>query len=76
MKRKKQIILCATLLVVGLLIFILQLFVFEAPNGVLGFILCLASIYLIFGSIIKLCKISGRFKNTLFDVLDLLFFIR
>lgn len=76
MKKENQIILCTILLVIGLLSFILQVFVFEAPNGVLGFMLCLFSIYLIIGSIIKLCKLSKKIKNTLIDALDLLFFIK
>lgn len=76
MKKENQIILCKILLVIGLISFILQIFVFEAPNGVIGFLLCLFSIYLIIGSIIKLCKLSEKFKNTLLDTLDLLFFIR
>ena len=75
MKRKTQIVLCLTLLVLGLISFILQIFVFSAPDGVLGFLLCLFSIYLMMGSIFKLCKLSERFKNTLLDTLDLLFFI-
>lgn len=76
MKRKNQIILCSALLVMGLLIFILQLFVFEYPDGFLGFIVCLISIYLILGSILRLCKISKTFKSYLLDFLDLLFFIK
>lgn len=76
MKRENQIILCIALLIVGLLGFILQVFVFEAPDGILGFLLCLCSIYLILGSIIKLCKLSNRFKETLFTSIDFLFFIR
>lgn len=76
MKKETQIILCIVLLVVGLLIFNLQVFVFEAPDGVLGFILCLSSLYLIIGSILKLCKLSKKIKNILLDTLDLLFFIR
>ena len=76
MKRETKIILCIVLLIIGLLIFNLQVFVFEAPDGVLGFILCLFSVYLIIGSIIKLSKLSKKFKNTLLDTLDLLFFIR
>lgn len=76
MKRKTQIILCIILLLLGLLGFTLQIFIFEAPDGILGFILCLINIYLMIGSIIKLCKLSKMFKNTLLDALDLLFFIR
>ncbi len=76
MKKESQIVLCIVLLAIGISGFILQLFVFEAPNGVLGFLMCLFNIYLIIGSIIKLCKISKIFKNSLLDILDLLFFIR
>jgi len=76
MKKENQIILCTILLVIGLLGFILQLFVFEAPNGILGFLLCVTNIYLIIFSIIKLCKISEKFKNFLINIVDLLFFIK
>lgn len=76
MKKENQIMLCAILLVIGLVGFILQIFIFEAPDGFLGFILCLLNIYLIIGSIIRLCKLSKKFKNTFLDVLDILFFIR
>lgn len=76
MKKQTKIILCILLLVIGLLSFTLQLFVFEAPDGIVGFLLCLISIYLIVGSIIKLCQLSTKIKNLIFDILDLLFFIR
>lgn len=76
MKKQTKIRLCIMLLVIGLSSFILQLYVFEAPNGILGFLLCLTSIYLIIGSIIKLCQLSNKIKNSIFDILDLLFFIR
>lgn len=76
MKKQTKIILCILLLVIGLLSFTLQLFVFEAPDGIVGFLLCLISIYLIVGSIIKLCQLSAKIKNSIFDILDLLFFIR
>lgn len=76
MKKQTKIYLCLVLLLIGLLSFTLQLFVFEAPDGIVGFLLCLISIYLIMGSIIKLCQLSTKMKNTIFDILDLLFFIR
>lgn len=76
MKKQSKINLCFALLAIGLATFILQLFVFEAPNGIPGFLLCLASIYLIGGSIFKLCQLSSKIKNTIFDILDLLFFIK
>lgn len=76
MKKQTKINLCIILLIMGITSFILQLFVFEAPNGIFGFLLCLTSIYLIIGSIIKLCQLSTKIKNSIFDILDLLFFIR
>ncbi len=76
MKKQTKINLCIMLLLIGLLSFILQVFIFEAPNGIIGFLLCLTSIYLIIGSIIKLCQLSTKIKNSIFDILDLLFFIR
>ncbi len=76
MKKQTKINLCIMLLLIGLLSFILQIFIFEAPDGIIGFLLCLISIYLIIGSIIKLCQLSTKIKNSIFDILDLLFFIR
>lgn len=76
MKKQTKITICIILLTIGILSFTLQLFVFEAPDGILGFLLCLTSIYLILGSLIKMCQLSSRLKNTIFDILDLLFFIK
>lgn len=70
---KKKIILYSSFLILGLLIFILQLFIFEAPDGVVGFLLCLGSIYLMMGGFIKLCKLSKKFRSTVLEVVDLLF---
>lgn len=75
MKKQTKINLCIILLILGLTSFILQLFVFEAPDGFIGFLLCLISIYLIMGSVYKLCKLSKKFKDFLLNILDLLFFI-
>lgn len=76
MKKQTKINICIMLLSLGILSFVLQLFVFEAPDGFWGFLLCLTSIYLIIGSVIKLCKLSANIKNSILDILDLLFFIR
>lgn len=75
MKKRNKIILYSILLVLGLLILNLQAFVFEAPDVFLGFIVCIISVYLILGSIIKLCKLSKTFSNTLLASLDILFWI-
>lgn len=76
MKNRTNIILCIIAFLIGLTSFILQLFVFEAPNGVLGFLLCLVSIYLIIGSIIKLCQLNEKIKDIILNILDMLFFIK
>ncbi len=76
MKKQTQINICFMLLVIGLTSFILQLFVFEAPNGNIGLLLCLTSIAFIIGSIIKLCQLSESIKNVILSILDALFFIR
>lgn len=75
MKKKRQIILYSILLVLSLLVFISEIFIFQKPDGILGFLICLMSIYLIFGSTFKLCKLSKKFSNTLLASLDLLFWI-
>lgn len=75
MKIKNKLILYSVLLTLGLLIFILELFVFQKPDGIAGLIICIISIYLIVGSIVKLCKLSEKFANALPNVLDLLFWL-
>ena len=46
MAERKQKIIFGILLVLGLTIFILQIFIFQAPNGVIGFLICLLSVEL------------------------------
>lgn len=75
MKNVNKIILYCTLLILGLIIFILQIFIFQKPDGILGLIICIISVELILGSIIKMCKLNSKFKNTLLASLDLLFWI-
>lgn len=73
MKERKQTIISSIFLIIGILTFILQLFVFEAPDGILGFIICLISILIIEFSIIKLYKTNKRFKESFTRLLDMLF---
>lgn len=72
-EKKTKIYLYMTLLIIAISSFILQIFVFEAPDSIIGFGLCLINIYLIFGSIIKLCKLNTKIKYSIFSILDLLF---
>lgn len=73
MKERKQTIISSIFLIIGILTFILQIFVFEAPDGILGFIICLISILTIEFSIIKLYKTNKKFKEIFTSLLDMLF---
>ncbi len=75
MKKRTKIYLWLSLLILGLLSFNLQLFVFEAPDGTLGFLLCLTSIVLMIASVIRMCQLSTRIHQFVVDILDLLSFI-
>lgn len=74
MKKKANKPLCWLLLILGIVVF-LWMMIFESPDGIIGFILCVGSIYLIIGAIIRLCKTSPRFEKIFFNVLDLLFYL-
>lgn len=75
MSKTNKIILYSVLLLIGLLTFILEIFIFQKPDGLLGLIICISSIYITLGSIIKLCKLSDRLKNTILQSIDILFFL-
>lgn len=72
MKLKNQIILYSVILLIGLTAFLLELFVFEI-DGILGFLITLISIYIMIGSIIKLYKLSSRFKGVIKSIINFLF---
>ena len=73
MKNKTN--LCIILLILGLIIFISELFVFQKTDGILGLCICIISSYLILESLIKLCKLSKKFSHTLLTLLDILFWL-
>lgn len=58
----------------GISIFILQVFVFESPDEFIGYLLCMFCFILTICSFIKLFKISKTFHEFLKDFLELLFF--
>lgn len=70
--KTKKIILWSALLIIGLLTFILQIFVFQKPDGILGFLICITSIFLILGSIIRLCFLRPKLVDWLLNLLDML----
>ena len=75
MSRKKKLILYGAMLAAGLLVFILEIFVFQKPDGFLGLVICIASILTILGSIVKLCRLSPRFEDSFWSMLDLFFWL-
>lgn len=72
LSRKKQLLFYWLIFLLGLLAFILEIFVFQKPDGVLGLVICLASLFsIIFGSY-KLCRSSEKIKNFFIHALDIL----
>lgn len=75
MNRNKKLILYGAMLLVGLLVFILEIFVFQKPDGILGLLICIASVLMVLGSIIKLCIMSPKFENSFLTALDIFFWL-
>lgn len=63
----------ALLLIIGLIGFILQIFVFEKPDGNIGMILCMIEVTFITSSTIRLCQLSKDFKDEFFKFLKVIF---
>jgi hypothetical protein len=75
MSKRNKLILYSILLVIGLSVFILEVFVFQKPDGIVGLMICITSILLIFGSIVKLCKLSQKFEDGFWKTIDILFWL-
>lgn len=75
MTRRNKLILYGAVLLVGLLTFVLEIFVFQKPDGILGLVICIASIFMILGSVVKLCKLSPKFESSFWTALDILFWL-
>ena len=75
MSKRNKLLLYGALLVTGLTAFILEVFAFQKPDGILGFLICLVSILLTFGSIVKLCRLSPKFEDGFLKTLDILFWL-
>lgn len=73
MSINKKLLLYGAMLLLGLVVFVLEIFVFQKPDGIFGFFICIASIFMVFGSVIKLCKLSAKFEDSFLNVLDILF---
>lgn len=75
MDRSKKLLLYTAILLVGLAAFVLEIFVFQKPDGVLGLIICITSIFMILGSIVKLCRLSPKFEDGFLKALDIFFWL-
>ena len=75
MTKRKKMVLYGALLVVGILVFVLEIFVFQKPDGILGLAICIASILTVLGSLAKLCKMSPKFEDSFLAALDILFWL-
>lgn len=58
--------------ILGIVFFILQIFVFESPDGFIGYLVCLFSILLSLISFIKLFQISKTFREFIKSLLEFL----
>lgn len=58
--------------IVGIALFNLQVFVFESPDGFIGYLVCLFSVLLTIISFIKLYQLSKTFREVLKNILEML----
>lgn len=75
MDRSKKLLLYTAMLLIGLAAFVLEIFVFQKPDGILGLIICITSILMILGSIVKLCRLSPKFEDGFIKTLDIFFWL-
>ena len=75
MDRSKKLLRYTAMLLVGLVAFVLEIFVFQKPDGILGLLICITSIFMILGSIVKLCRLSPKFEDGFLKALDIFFWL-
>ena len=73
MDKKKKIILYSILLLLSIIAFVL-IYVFDA-SGIIGYLITLLTFYIFLGSVIKLCRLSKKFKKGIINFIDLLFWL-
>lgn len=72
---KRKIFFYSLVTIIGLIIFILEIFVFQKPDGAIGLIICITSLIMSFGGAVKLCKLSEKFENSFISALDIFFWL-
>ena len=73
MERRNKIIMYSLLLTLGVAVFVTEFFILQKPDGTAGLIICISSILLSIGSIIKLCSLSEKVSGWFSNLLDVLF---
>lgn len=71
---KKRMYLYVSLVIVSILLFIIAITILENTKFIAPIVIVI-SIYLFVGSLIKLCKMNDKLKNTVICALDLLFWL-
>ncbi len=71
---KKKISLYVSLIIVSILLFIIAMTILGNTKFIAPIIIVI-SIYLFVGSLIKLCKMNNKLKNTVICIIDLLFWL-
>ncbi len=71
---KKKISLYVSLTIVSILLFIIAMTILGNTKFIAPIIIVI-SIYLFVGSLIKLCKMNNKLKNTVICIIDLLFWL-
>ena len=61
------------LMIMGLISFILHIFVLEKPDGNIGMILCMIEVGLITSSTVRLYQLSKEFREGLKKFIDIIF---
>ncbi len=72
MKKKKYLYL--SLIIVSIILFIIAMTILENTKFIAPIIIVI-SLYLFAGSLIKLCRMIDKLKNTVICTLDLLFWL-
>ncbi len=71
---KKKISLYVSLIIVSILLFIIAMTILGNTKFIAPIIIVIST-YLFVGSLIKLCKMNNKLKNTVICIVDLLFWL-
>ena len=73
MTKRNSKVVYGLLLTIGLLGFILQIFIFEKPDGNFGMVLCMIESALIVSSTVRLYQLSKGFRGWLSEFIKIIF---